>query len=119
MTGYVCHVADNLRLWAERVSAAMASGDTRITGYDPDAVALAQGYDEIALPVALGVLERSAQTWVSVLADAVAAEVVLLHESRGQQTAADIASNNGHDAHHHAWDITRSIHAAEAAAEQT
>lgn len=111
VTGYVCHVADNLWLWAERVAGVLGSADTQVGGYDPDALAAARGYGGVALPAALWSLENSAAAWIQVLAAAVGANVVLRHTTRGQQRATDIARNNAHDAHHHAWDLTRSLSA--------
>ena len=109
MTGYVCHVGDNLRLWAERVAGVLRGGDAHVVGYDPDALAAARGYARIGLPAALWSLEVSAAAWVSVLPETVEAEVVLHHASRGEQRAVDVAGNNAHDAAHHAWDIRRSF----------
>lgn len=109
VTGDVCHVADNLQAWAERVAGVARGADPHVTGYDPDALAAARGYDRIALPAALWSLERSVEAWLPVLSRAVADDVVLLHATRGRQRAADVAGNNAHDAHHHAWDIERSL----------
>ena len=112
VTGYVCHVGDNLRLWAERVAGVLRGGDARVGGYDPDALAAARGYEQVSLPAALWSLEVSAVAWVQVLTEAVdgaTGGVVLLHATRGRQRARDVASNNAHDAHHHAWDIARSL----------
>ena len=45
---YVCHVSDNLRIWAERL-AGLAAGDTHpVPPYDQDLLARARSYDEIA-----------------------------------------------------------------------
>jgi hypothetical protein len=35
--------------------------------------------------------------------------VVLQHATRGAQRAEDVARNNAHDAHHHLWDIDRTL----------
>ena len=109
VTGYVCHVADNLHQWAERVVGVLRGADPHVGGYDPDALAAARGYERVPLAGALWSLERSAAAWVQVLTEAVDAEVVLLHATRGEQRARDIAGNNAHDAHHHVWDIARSL----------
>ncbi|GAA4962159.1 DinB family protein [Kineococcus glutinatus] len=114
VTGYVCHVGDNLRQWAERVAGVLRGGDPRVAGYDPDALAAARGYERTSLPAALWSLERSAAAWVQVLGEAVAAGVVLQHATRGPQPAADVAGNNAHDAHHHEWDVRRSLAASAA-----
>lgn len=109
VTGYVCHVADNLRQWAERVAGVLRGADPRIGGYDPEALAAARGYEQMSLAGALWSLERSATAWVQVLGEAVDTGVVLRHPTRGEQRATDVASNNAHDAHHHAWDIERTL----------
>jgi hypothetical protein len=36
---------------------------------------------------------------------------VLRHATRGAQRAEDVARNNAHDAHHHLWDIDRTLRA--------
>jgi hypothetical protein len=43
---------------------------------------------------------------------ALARGVVLQHATRGAQRAEDVARNNAHDAHHHLWDIDRTLRAA-------
>ena len=108
-TAYVYHVADNLRLWAERVVGALISGDRRICGYDPDELARARRYEELSLAGGLWSLRQSAASWVEVLPEALERDLVLEHVSRENQRAADIAGNNAHDAHHHLWDVERSI----------
>lgn len=107
VTGYVCHVSDNLRLWAERVAGVLRGGDTHVAGYDPDALAVARQYEQVSLAAALWSLENSAVTWVQVLTQAVDEGTVLMHATRGPQSAYDVVINNAHDAHHHAWDIKR------------
>lgn len=108
-SGYVCHVADNLRLWAERVAGVLRGGDAHVGGYDPDALAAARDYARVSLPAALWSLETSVAAWVPVLTDALDRGLVLRHATRGEQRAEDVVGNNAHDAHHHAWDISRSV----------
>lgn len=104
---YVCHVADNLRAWAERLAGARLSGDPAVPGYDPDALAAARGYDRIGPAAALWSLEHAVPLWAGSVTEALAAGTLVQHATRGLQTAADVARNNAHDAHHHAWDVTR------------
>ncbi len=104
-------MADNLRLWAERVAGALHDRDRRVGGYDPDELAAARRYDQASLAAARWSLEQSVASWVQVLTAAVAAELVVGHVTRGDQSAQDIALNNAHDAHHHLWDIERSLDA--------
>ena len=58
---------------------------------------------------ALWSLHRAAQDRQEALRLALERHVVLIHVDRGEQRAADVARNNAHDAHHHEWDIRRSL----------
>jgi hypothetical protein len=104
---YVCHVTDNLRIWAERLVAVTRGSDWPIAQYDSDLLARARNYEAVALEGALWSLSDSVSAWVSAVAGAEAHEVVLRHPERGLQTVSDVVRNNAHDAHHHAWDIER------------
>jgi len=104
---YVSHVTDNLRNWAERLAGARLSGAADVPGYDPDLVAEARHYNEIAPAAALWSLERRGAAWAASVTAALDAEVVLRHATRGPQRAEDVARNNAHDGHHHLWDIRR------------
>ncbi len=109
VTEYVCHVGDNLHSWAERIAGVLRGGNPQVGGYHPDSLAVARGDAQISLPAALWSLEISAAAWVPVLTEAVKAGLVMQHTGRGQQRAVDVAGDIAHDAHHHAWDITRSL----------
>lgn len=107
-TGYVCHVADNLRLWAQRlVGATLSEGSTFVPGYDQDLLARASNYNRMPLAGALWSLRHAADQWREAFELAAEADVVLIHAERGAQHPADIARNNAHDSHHHQWDINR------------
>jgi hypothetical protein len=112
VTGYVAHVGDNLRIWAERLTGARLSGDSHAAGYDADALAEARSYDRLPLAGALWSLRWSAEMWAEALDAALDAGTVLDHSRRGTQTAADVARNNAHDAFHHLWDVERTLAAA-------
>lgn len=109
---YVSHVGDNLRQWAERVQAVRLTHIAAVGGYDPDALAAARGYEQLALPAAIWSAIRSADAWSQVLRDALAEGVELHHATRGLQRAEDIVRNNTHDAYHHVWDIQRIVSVA-------
>jgi RimJ/RimL family protein N-acetyltransferase len=109
VTGYVAHVGDNLRQSAERVAGALAGGTLHVSGYDPDVLAAARGYDHLDLPAALWSLRHSADAWVEVLRAALASDLVLQHAARGEQRAQDVARNNAHDAFHHLHDVRRAV----------
>ncbi|KAA9373315.1 hypothetical protein F5972_35935 [Microbispora cellulosiformans] len=104
---YVSHVTDNLRNWAERLAGARLSGMVEVPGYDPDLVAQARHYNEIVPAAALWSLERAVDAWMAAVTAALENDIVLQHASRGTQRAEDVARNNAHDGHHHAWDIER------------
>lgn len=107
--GYVCHVTDNLRIWAERVIGVAVGGCRCVPGYDENLLAQARGYPLIPLAGALWSLQHAARDWQEALTLGIERDVVLQHAGRGEQRAADVARNNAHDAHHHAWDIRRSL----------
>lgn len=110
---YVCHVADNLRAWAEGLAAgARTSGEADVPGYDPDLLAQARRYARIVPEAALWSLERAVASWSDAVTVALDRGVVLHHAARGVQRAEDVARNNAHDAHHHAWDVRRILAAA-------
>jgi hypothetical protein len=106
--GYVCHVTDNLRIWAERLTGAARGGATAVPGYDPDLLGRARNYNLVPVDGALWSLRRAIQSWTDAVALADRAGVVLRHAARGDQRVEDVVSNNAHDAFHHGWDIERS-----------
>jgi len=106
---YVCHVTDNPRIWAERLAGVALGGSRQVPGYDQTLLARARAYDRVPLAGALWSLKCASRDWQEAVHLALALNVVLLHAGRGEQRAADVARNNAHDAHHHAWDIGRSL----------
>jgi hypothetical protein len=107
--GYVCHVGDNLRIWAERLIAAVEVPALAVGTYDADLLAAARNYAAIPLQGALWTLELAVDAWLAAMERAKAANVVLLHPDRGTLNVADIMSTNAHDAFHHLYDIRRSL----------
>lgn len=106
---YVCHVVDNLRIWAERLAGAGLGGTTEVASYDGEALASARGYAFVSLAGALWSLRNAAQEWQDAVRLASACQVVLVHDARGEQRWSDVVRNNAHDAFHHEWDIRRSL----------
>lgn len=106
---YVCHVTDNLRIWAERLAGYALGATGEVASYDGDLLARARVYEGVPIQAALWSLQRAVDDWREALRLAVDEDVVLVHPERGQQTALDIARTNAHDAHHHEWDIRRSL----------
>jgi hypothetical protein len=107
VVAYVCHVSDNLRIWAERL-AALALGDLRpVAPFDQDLLAMARRYNDVSLAGALWSLARAVDDWNHSVLIADRASIILLHPERGEQTLAEVVRTNAHDAHHHGWDIRR------------
>lgn len=102
---YVCHVGDNLRIWAERLGGIAAGAPPAVGGYDENALGDARQYEAIPLPSALWSLRRAADEWVAAVAGSRHEGVVMVHPVRGELTLADVAVANAHDAHHHLHDI--------------
>ncbi len=65
--GYVCHVTDNLRIWAERVIGVAVGGCRCVPGYDENLLAQARGYPMIPLAGALWSLQHAARDWQEAL----------------------------------------------------
>lgn len=107
--GYVCHVADNLRIWAERLAGAALAGAVDVAGYDEAALGTARNYNATAAAAALWSLTNAVRDWQQAVTLAAERGVVLRHAWRGEQRLDDVVANNAHDAHHHAWDIRRSL----------
>jgi len=106
---YVCHIVDNLRIWAERLAAA-ADGSVQPLGtYDTDLLATAREYSTVPLRGALWSLADAVATWMRAVEDARHADVTLQHPERGALRVSDVASTNAHDAYHHLFDIRRSL----------
>lgn len=108
VTGYVAHVGDNLRIWAERLAGIARGGTTAVGSYDENALARARGYDALSLPGALWTLERSCQDWLAAIGLA-ASDSTMVHPERGVIGLDDVVRTTAHDALHHEWDIERSL----------
>ena len=50
---YVFHVADNLRIFAERLEGVFAGGPITLAGYDQDQLAAARDYEAMSVQTAL------------------------------------------------------------------
>lgn len=105
--GYISHMTDNTRIWAERLVAVARGADTQVVPYDPDLLAEARHYNEIALPGATWSFRIAVAHWLAAIAEAEPAEVVVLHSARGAMELSDVVASNAHNAFHHRWDLTR------------
>ena len=105
---YVFHIADNLRIWAERVAASKAGSDRPIARYDDNLLAAARGYEQMPLEAAMWTLSTSVDTWMGIVSPALALDLTLDHSERGLLHIGDVVRSNCHDVVHHQWDIRRS-----------
>jgi hypothetical protein len=106
---YVCHIADNLRIWAERLEAGLRGDGGQLASYDDNLLAVARGYEQVSWRVAWVALEWSVSTWVETAEHALEGGLTLHHPDRGPLTAADVIATNCHDASHHLWDVSRIV----------
>jgi hypothetical protein len=113
--GYVCHVGDNLRIWAERLIAARERPGTLVARYDADLLAQARYYHGIPLNAALWSLGRAVDDWLAAVDGAQSPGFALDHPDRGELHLTDVTSANAHDAYHHIFDVQRSVASASAA----
>jgi hypothetical protein len=106
---YVCHVADNLHIWAQWLAGAALAGEARVPGYEERDLGDARFYTRVPVGGALWLLGQAIAPWREAVTVARAHDVVLQHESRGPQSVHDVVRSNAHDAFHHGWDITRTV----------
>ena len=60
---YVCHVGDNLRIWAERMWSSVEAEHVEIEAYDQDELASVRRYESIPLATALWSLSHAVDAW--------------------------------------------------------
>jgi len=108
VSGYVCHVADNTRIWAERYAGA-ADGTREIATYDENLLATARSYDKVPLAGAMWSLRKAVVDWREAVEQADRGNMVILHPERGELSVLDAVLSNTHDVIHHEWDIQRSL----------
>lgn len=107
---YICHVADNLRIWAERLVAAVAVADQPLRPYDADALARARVYEALPVAGALWSLSIAVDAWFDAVRLAqIDGDISLLHPERGRLRLSDVMSTNAHDAYHHVFDVRRAV----------
>ena len=107
VSGYVAHMTDNTRIWAERLVAVARGADPHVVPYDPDLLAQSRRYNEVALVGATWSLRVAVRSWLSAVEEALPVGVVMLHTERGAMALGDVVESNAHDAFHHRWDLTR------------
>jgi len=110
ISGYIAHMTDNTRIWAERLIAVARGADPHVVPYDPDLLAESRRYNDVALQGATWSFGIAVRNWLSAVEEAVPAGIVMLHSERGAMELSDVVASNAHDALHHRWDLTRILH---------
>jgi hypothetical protein len=110
VSGYVAHMTDNTRIWAERLIAVARGADAHVVAYDDNLLAEARRYNDLALTGARWSLGVAVESWLHAVAEAQEAGVVMLHAQRGPMEVSDVVASNAHDSYHHCWDVTRILH---------
>jgi uncharacterized damage-inducible protein DinB len=106
---YVFHVADNLRIFAERLEGVFAGAPTTLAAYDQDELAAARDYEAMSLQSALWSVRVAVATWAAAARASLARTDTYQHVERGELNAAEITRGPGHDALHHYDDVTRAV----------
>jgi hypothetical protein len=106
---YVCHVADSLRVWAERLANVVLGDPRPVANYDQDRLADARSYLDIGVRGALWSLGRATNDWQEAFALAAETDFLMVHGELGELTLLDVARIRAHDVTHHAVDIGRSV----------
>lgn len=107
VVGYVCHVGDSIRVWAERIATVALGNDAEVAPYDQDALARARHYEAVDLAAALWSLERSIGDWHAAIALAGQGPFLMRHEELGPMNLDDVVRIRAHDVVHHLHDIRR------------
>ncbi len=103
------HVADNLRIFAERLEGVFAGGPTTLAAYDQDELAAARNYDAMSLQSALWSVRTATATWAAAARESLRRPTTYQHAERGELNAAEITRGPAHDALHHLLDVTRAL----------
>jgi hypothetical protein len=107
VSAYIAHMTDNTRIWAERMIAVARGADAHVVLYDPDLLAEARRYNEVALSGARWSLRVAIEGWLPAAEESEAAGVVMLHSERGATEFSDVVAANAHDSYHDRWDLRR------------
>jgi hypothetical protein len=106
---YVFHVADNLRIFAERLRGVFAGGSTVLAAYDQDELAAARNYEAMSLQSALWSVHTATEAWAAAARESLTRPFTYQHAERGELTATEITRGPAHDALHHHVDVMRAV----------
>ena len=107
--GYVCHVGDSIRVWAERLASTALGDPGPIGEYDQDLLAAARHYDDVGIRGARWSLRRAVADWEAAVELAIARDVAMVHPELGLMSLHDVVLIRAHDVTHHTRDIERSL----------
>jgi uncharacterized damage-inducible protein DinB len=104
VAAYVAHLADSIRIWAERVATAALDPSAQVTPYDEERLGHTRGYQTLSLKGSLWALSRAVGDWQAsgVLA---AADVTLNHPEQGPMTVDVVRQILTHEIQHHGHDV--------------
>jgi hypothetical protein len=106
---YVFHVADNLRIFAERLEGVFAGAPTVLAAYDQDELAAARNYEAMSVQAALWSVRDAVAAWAIAARASLSRSITFRHAERGDLTATEITRGPAHDALHHYVDVTRAL----------
>lgn len=107
VSGYIAHMTDNTRIWAERLIAVSRGGNPHVVPYDPDLLAESRRYDYVDLHGTTWSFRMAVEGWLRAVEEAQGAKVVIQHSERGEMDLVDVVASNAHDGYHHRWDLTQ------------
>ncbi len=105
---YAWHVADNLRIWGERIMGLSLGVTGPVSTYDPDRLAEVRGYEHLPVAAVFWSLDRAVNDWQEALRTmGDAPDLVLTHPLRGDEPISAVRRWVAHETHHHGYDIRR------------
>jgi hypothetical protein len=107
-SGYVWHVGDLVRAWAERLHSLRVAPATPWAGFDPDELAHARHYEALPPTTAAWALARATDALERSL-DGLDLDLTFEHPEWGQGTVADALRWLAHEAEHHDLDVRRGL----------
>lgn len=102
---YVVHLADVLRIWADRVAAAALGNSDPIVPYDEGELSVVRGYRRLPLVGGLWALERAVGDGIAAEQVADLAGATLNHPEQGSLGVDEVRRIMAHEIEHHTTDL--------------
>jgi hypothetical protein len=109
VSGYLFHIGDSIRIWAERIASVALGNTAPVALYDQDLLATARHYDDIDIATARWNLDRALGDWHAALTLVGDGPFTMTHSEVGEMGMTDIMLIRAHDVVHHAGDIARIV----------